>query len=109
MSAAEERMIADRLLRDAALTLVKADVGYIKSDVAERGIGGRISDRASEGTVDLLEQAVELADDNRGALAALIGAVVLWFARNPIIDLLFGQEGEDDAPRSHQTTGRNYD
>lgn len=85
----------DRLLRNAALAVLKADVANLRADLAGKGVSERIVDRINEGAVDVFEEAVELADNNRGVLAALIGAVLLWFARNPII-ALFTDEGDPE-------------
>ncbi|MXP43704.1 hypothetical protein [Allopontixanthobacter sediminis] len=86
----------DRLLRNAAFALLKADVANLRADLAGRGFGERIVDRINEGAVDIFEEAVELADNNRGVLAALIGAVLLWFARNPIMALFTDDDGLED-------------
>ncbi|MDZ4307317.1 hypothetical protein [Allopontixanthobacter sp.] len=98
------RLKEDRLLRNAALALLKADVANLRADLAGKGFGERIVDRISEGAVDIFEEAVELADSNRGVLAALIGAVLLWFARNPILALFtdddLGDEDEEDSDRA---------
>ncbi len=84
----------DRALRDAAKALVTADIAILRADLAGKGFGERIVGRINEGAVDLFEEAVELADSNRGALATLVGAVLLWFARNPII-ALFTDDSDD--------------
>lgn len=81
----KHQLAEDRALRDAALALVKADAIHLKQDLANRGIGARVIDRVNEGAVDLFEDATEIADDNRGILFMLLSAVLLWFARNPII------------------------
>ncbi|MGB3379771.1 MAG: hypothetical protein WBH10_00440 [Allopontixanthobacter sediminis] len=86
----------DRLLRNAAFALLKADVANLRADLAGKGFGERIVDRINEGAVDIFEEAVELADNNRGVLAALIGAVLLWFARNPIMALFTDDDGLED-------------
>ncbi len=87
----------DRALRDAAKALVTADIAILRADLAGKGFGERIVDRIGEGAVDLFEEAVELADTNRGVLAALFGAVVLWFARNPIIALFADEADTNDS------------
>ena len=98
MSDRKARMLEDKYLRDSARALVEADLEHLKTDIAQRGIAARILDRAKEGAVDLYEDAVDVADDNKGALAALVAAIVIWFARNPILSL-FGfsadEEGEE--------------
>ena len=88
------RMIEDRYLRDSARALVEADIEHIKADFAHKGLGERAMDRVTEGALDLYEEAIEVAEDNKGALAALVAAIAVWFARNPIFALLGVQDGE---------------
>lgn len=87
----------DRALRDAALAVLKADIANVQSDLAGRGIGERVVGRISAGAVDIFDEAAELADNNRGILATLIGAVLVWFARNPIIALFTDDEVSETA------------
>lgn len=93
------QMLADKHLRDSARALVDADIEHLKADLAHKGVGERILDRAKEGAIDLYEDAIDLADDNKGALAALLAAVAVWFARHPILSA-FGldnaRESEED-------------
>ena len=95
MSDRKAQMLADRYLRDSARALVDADIQHIKADFAHKGLGQRAMDRVTEGAMDLYEEAIEVAEDNKGALAALIAAVVVWFARNPIL-AAFGLAPEDE-------------
>ncbi|WP_209347550.1 hypothetical protein [Pontixanthobacter sp. CEM42] len=92
----EQQMREDRNLRDAALALVKADVSHLKNDVGVKGVGARLATRMSEGATDVFEEAVEVADSNKGALAALVAAVILWFARNPIMELFRDEDLDGD-------------
>jgi hypothetical protein len=99
MSDLERRLAEDRMLRDAALALFKADFAFIRTDIAEKGVGARIAHRLGDGTRELLDDAVDYAEDNRGAVAAAIAAVVLWFARGPILDgltRLFRDEDDNE-------------
>lgn len=101
MSNPEQRLAEDKALRDAALGLFKADLALVRADLAERGLGQRIADRLGESTMDMLDEAVDYAEDNKGKVAAGIAAVVLWFARGPILDALgrlVGDEGEGEEP-----------
>ena len=94
----ERNFHEDRLLRDAARALVDADIAQLRASLAERSIPTRIADRIGEGATDVLDEAIEVADDNKGVIAALVGAIILWFARHPIMDLL-GVETDEPAER----------
>jgi len=98
-------MVEDRSLRDAARALVEGDIAHLRTDLSAKGIGERVIGTMGEGATDVFERATEAADNHRGVLAALIGAVVLWFARNPIMDLFADDEtdhdvAEEDTPQS---------
>lgn len=90
------RLREDRALRDAALALLKADVAHLRADLAGKSMGERFMDRISEGAVDVFDEAVEVANNNRGVLATLIAAVLVWFARNPIMALFVDDEEQHD-------------
>ena len=98
MSDLDHQLAEDKALRDAALALFKADLALVRADLAERGIGQRIADRLGEGAMDMLDEAVDYAEDNKGKVAAGIAAVVLWFARRPILDALGRLIGDDEEP-----------
>ena len=101
MSDLEHRLAEDKALRDAALALFKADLALVRTDLDERGLAGRIKDRVGESTMEVLDDAVDIAEDNKGKVAAGIAAVILWFARGPILDALgrlIGDEDEDEEP-----------
>jgi hypothetical protein len=105
MSDAERRMIEDRRLRDAALALVKADFAHLQHDLTTRSLGARFLDRISEGATDVFEEAVDVAENNRGVLATLLAAVLLWFARNPILALFERDEEEYDDGNAAEPEG----
>lgn len=86
--ALEKTMLEDRMLRDAARALVEADLAHLKADYAARGIGERVKNRFEEGAAIVLEEAVAVAEDNKGVIATLLAAIALWFARHPILDLV---------------------
>lgn len=90
-----EQVREDRHLRDAARALVEADIENLRADLRVKGIGERALDRITEGASDVYEEAVEVAADNKGALAAIVAALVLWFARHPILETLFGEDEAD--------------
>lgn len=96
MSKLERQLREDRLLRNAAQALFKADVDRVKGDLEQKTIGKRALARAQDGAAELLENAQAKAGDNIGIVALLGGAIALWFARNPILGLFSGEEAEED-------------
>lgn len=91
-----EQVIADRHLRDAARALVDADVANLRADLAARSLSGRAADRLTSGANEVYEEAIEVAADHKGALAAIFAALILWFARHPILEALAGEEQARD-------------
>lgn len=89
-------MEADRRLRDAAKAVLDADISNLKSNIAHKGLTERAVDRVTDGARDVYDEAVEVAGDHTGVLAAILAALVLWFARNPILDVLFGRDDNQD-------------
>ena len=98
----ETRMREDRMMRDAALALVKADISHLKADYSAKGLGSRFASRMAEGATEVFEGAVDVADDNKGVLATLIAAVILWFARNPIMALFDDEDALREGHESHE-------
>ena len=96
MSDLASRFAEDKALRDAALQLFKSDIALIRDELGERGIGARAKDRLGEAALGMLDDAIDYAEDNKGWVAAGTAAVVLWFARKPILgwltDLLESEE-----------------
>ena len=89
-----EQLLEDRHLRDAARALVEADIQNLRADLSVKSIGERAVDRITEGASEVYEQAIEVAADHKGALAAIVAALLLWFARHPLLAALFG-DGDD--------------
>ena len=101
MNKLEREMREDRALRNSALALVKVDVANVKDDVSAKGIKDRVTDRLADGALDVFEEATNIADNNRGVLATLLAAVGIWFARNPILDILGSEDDYDSEPGEH--------
>lgn len=105
MSHLPQRFIEDRALRDAARAVLAQDIERLRSSLDEQGIASRvssgvttsISSRIRTGARDVLAQAKAQAGDHKGVLAILLGAIILWFARGPILDLIDELAGEDPA------------
>lgn len=94
MTWTREQVAEDRHLRDAARALVDADIANLRGNMAQRSLGERAIGRITAGANEVYDEAMEVAADHKGALAAIVAALALWFARHPILDALLG-EGED--------------
>lgn len=105
-----DRFIEDRALRDAARVVLNDDIGRLRAHLDQQGIASRVSSsvgstitgRIQSGARDVLAMARAQAADRKGVLAVLIGALILWFARGPVLDW-FNEMNEDsiegeDAP-----------
>ncbi len=96
MTRLPQRFIEDRRLRDAALAVLTEDIERLRANLGEEGIASRVSSGVSStitsrirtGARDVLAQARAQAGDHKGVLAMLVGAIVLWFARGPILEWL---------------------
>lgn len=88
------RFIEDRNLRDAALAVLTDDIEQLRGSLSEQGIASRVSSgvtstistRLKDGARDVLAEAKAQAGDNKGVVAVLIGAIILWLARGPIFE-----------------------
>lgn len=94
MTRLREQVLEDRHIRDAARALVETDVANLRADLAVKGLGGRAVDRLTDGAIEVYDEAIEVAADHKGALAAIIAALALWFARHPILDALLGEDDD---------------
>ena len=91
------RMMADRRLRDSAKALLVADYEFLKGDIERKGLTERAFGRLTSGAVEVYDEAVDVAADNKGALAALVAAIFVWFARHPLLAALgLGDEASAD-------------
>jgi hypothetical protein len=103
MNALKVRLAEDRKLRDAALEVFSTDLRFIKQDLHAHSVGQRITDRVGDSAMQIVDEAVDYAEANRGYVAAGIAAIVLWFARAPLLNGLSrivgldeGDEEQDD-------------
>ena len=95
MTDLRHRMLEDRLVRDSARALVKADIENLRSDLAQKSIGERAFGRIADGAIDVYDEAVEVAADHKGALAAIVAALAMWFARHPVIAMFSDPDDEE--------------
>lgn len=102
MSKLEQQFLEDRALRNSALAMFKADIEHAKTGLSGKGIAERTVSRIAAGAKDALDSTTEKAGDNVGVLAALVGAIALWFAREPILEAL-ANELESDGDNQPET------
>lgn len=107
MSDSERRFIDDRTTRNAARSLFDTRLAQIKGDLAARGIGGRLADKAKADALALAQESLAVAKESKGIIAATAGALLLWAFRNPIRDALTGH-GELADPGT-ETDEEDYD
>jgi len=104
-----QRMVEDRALRDSARRLLDADIEAVRSDLAERGIGGRLMDRLAESAAEMADEATDYALDHKGGLIAAIagGAALagLWLWRDRIVDTLCDLYGQWHGEPQEQADG----
>lgn len=114
MTRLPSRFTEDRALRDAARAVLTEDVERLRASLAEQGIASRVSSgvtstvsaRIRTGARDIFEEVKTQAGDRKGVLGVLIGAIILWFARGPILEWfeeLLGDSSDDETPPD--TTG----
>ncbi|WP_226697528.1 hypothetical protein [Qipengyuania flava] len=102
------RMLEDKHLRDSARALVEADVEHIKADFANKGMAKRALFRLRENAGELYDEALDVADSNKGAVAAVFAALVVWFARNPLLDMVgLGIEQDDERTEPSDETAEH--
>ena len=95
-----QQFLEDRALRDAARAVFVADITHARSSLSAKGVATRVGSRIGDGAKDVFEVARLQAEDNRGILAILIGALVLWFAREPIREIFGLAQPEEDIDAS---------
>ena len=112
MSPAEEQLREDRKLRDAARAVFLADLEHLRTSFSAKGVANRIGGRIGDGAKDVFEVAKMHADDKRGIIALIIGALALWFGRGSIMEILgLGEATDEDAalPENAQSGDDNPD
>ena len=99
MSDLKQQFREDRAVRDIARRNFEADLTHTKAALSPKNLMNRITDRVGEGTHDAIETAKEQADTNPGVIAGVAGAIVLWFARKPLLRLIGIGRDERDLDR----------
>lgn len=88
MSKLEEQFAQDRALRDEAKSVLMADIEHARTTFSAKGVAGRVGTRIGDGAIDVYEQAKDKAGRNGGVIAALVGFLILWLGREPLMEAL---------------------
>ncbi|NBW74958.1 MAG: hypothetical protein EBR34_04085 [Sphingomonadaceae bacterium] len=83
----------DRANRKAAWALFEGRLTQVKDDLAARSIGGRIVAKAKDDALAVADEAVAVAKDNKGLVAATIAALLAWAFRAPLLALFAARPG----------------
>ncbi|MCE2843373.1 MAG: hypothetical protein ACK44O_14595 [Novosphingobium sp.] len=78
----------DRANRKAAWALFEGRLGQVKADLSARSIKGRIIDKAKGDALAMADEAVAVAKDNKGLVAATIAALIVWAFRAPLLEFI---------------------
>ena len=84
----------DRANRKAAWALFEGRLGQVKADLSARSIKGRMIDKAKGDALAIADEAVAVAKDNKGLVAATIAALIAWAFRAPLLGFLAAKRGE---------------
>ncbi|GEM_PF-631679 len=94
MNALKRKLLEDRAMRDAAKSVIGADLDFIKADVERQGIASRITETAKDRTKTMAAGALDLAEENKGSVTAgaafALAGIAAWIYRKPIMDLVDG-------------------
>jgi hypothetical protein len=101
MGGQARKLEADRAVRNSARETFDLRLAQVRQDLEARGVGGRIADKIGQDAREMFEEAVEVADHNRGVVAGTIAALAIWILRNPIVAWLEGLMDADAKEDSH--------
>ena len=98
---------ADRANRKAARTLFEGRFAQVKEDLAARGVRDRIVAKTKDDALAVADEAVAVAKDNKGLIAATLAALLAWVFREPLLGLL-SSRGTRQAPVQADTATDDF-
>ena len=96
MTEAQRRFLEDRETRNAARGVFDANLAQVRADLEARSVGGRLTDHATGEAKAALSEGLAVARESKGIIAGTIGALLLWFFREPLITSVQGLLRRDD-------------
>jgi hypothetical protein len=85
MSNIEQRLADYRDLRDSSKKVLMDDIEHARTTFSTKGLTNRYLGGVAEGAKDVYEVAKVHTVDNRGIIAIVLGALALWFGREPLL------------------------
>ena len=85
MSDLEQRFADYRALRDASKKVLLEEIEHARTAYSAKGLTNRYLGGVIEGGKDVYEVAKVHTVDNRGIIAIVLGALALWFGREPLL------------------------
>jgi hypothetical protein len=76
----------ERDARDFAKAAFTGRYLRLREGLAEKGIGARVVDDVKGKAKAAANEAVEIARENKGVVAATAGALVVWVLRKPLLE-----------------------
>lgn len=110
MTSIQEQLREDRAIRDAAREIIDLDIEHVKTLASPDALRGRTVIPAGEKAQQIRESATVAATDNKGKIAAIVGAAasaaILWAVREPLIALIddFTKAAEDEETKDSEET-----
>jgi len=85
MNRLAREVLAQRADRNAAKARLDSRVAWIRAELEERGLAGRMADTVQASAQEAMDEAVLVAGESKGVIAGTAALLALWFLRNPII------------------------
>lgn len=87
MTPSEQRLIEDRATRDAARAVFDTRLARVRTALAERSVGKRLTADAVDRTKAATAEAASIAKENSWVIIATAATLVGWLARRPLLRL----------------------
>lgn len=85
MSNIEQRLADYRHLRESSKKVLMDDIEHARTTFSTKGLANRYLGGVAQGAKDVYEVAKVHTVDNRGVIAIVLGALALWFGREPLL------------------------
>lgn len=85
MSDPATQLAEDRRMREAAKANFSAGIAQVKADLGARSVPARVVAKAKDEATDALATGLEIAEESKGIIAGVAGAILLWLFRAPLL------------------------